>query len=288
MNADGTNVRSFIVLGGMTLTGNTPFWSPDGSRIVFQSYRDSTKAEIYIVDKEGINITRLTTNEANDWAPVWAPRKRGVEVSEDMVIIPRSSALAPMTVQELTARATSAVVRIKTDLGSGSGFVFDPSGFILTNNHVISGAKTITVYLADGTSYAGRVLGRDLVRDLAVVKIEAGNLPYLSIGDLSEVNQGAEAVVLGYPLGDEKVSVTRGVVSAIKTDGGRNITWVQTDAAINPGNSGGPILTLQGQVMGVVAGKYAGIGLEGLGFGISANTVKLYLDRLKSGETITS
>jgi len=288
MNADGTNVRSFIVSGGMTLTGNTPFWSPDGSRIVFQSYRDSTKAEIYIVDKEGINITRLTTNEANDWAPVWAPRKRGVEVSEDMVIIPRSSALAPMTVQELTARATSAVVRIKTDLGSGSGFVFDPSGFILTNNHVISGAKTITVYLADGTSYAGRVLGRDLVRDLAVVKIEAGNLPYLSIGDLSEVNQGAEAVVLGYPLGDEKVSVTRGVVSAIKTDGGRNITWVQTDAAINPGNSGGPILTLQGQVMGVVAGKYAGIGLEGLGFGISANTVKLYLDRLKSGETITS
>ena len=93
---------------------------------------------------------------------------------------------------------------------------------------------------------------------------------------------------MGYPLGLEDLSVTRGLVSAVKDDTGRNIRWIQTDSAINPGNSGGPMLNLQGQVIGVVSAKFVGVSIEGVGFAISANTVRLYLDRLLEGEAVPS
>ena len=133
---------------------------------------------------------------------------------------------------------------------------------------------------------SGTVQGRDLVRDLAVVKVETGGLPSLELGDLSRMNLGQQVVVLGYPLGAETVTITSGLLSTTEFDAGRNITWLQTDAAVNPGNSGGPLLNLQGQVIGVVSAKLVGVAIEGVGFGISANTVKLYLDQLLAGETI--
>ena len=284
MNADGTDVRRLTSEG---YASNHPYWSPDGAQIVFHSYKDvKEKAEIYIMDRDGSNMTRLTDNSANDWGPVWVPRKRGVQVTEASVIIPDASTLKAMMVQEVTARARKAVVRIKTDLGSGSGFIINPGGLILTNNHMIRDAEEITVYLQDGTSYAGIVEARDLVRDLALVKIEAAELPYLELGDLSQVGLGQQVVVLGYPLKAEEIAVTSGLVSSIQFDSGRNITWVQTDSAINPGNSGGPMLNLQGQVIGVVSAKMVGVAVEGMGFAISANTVNMYLPRLEAGEVI--
>ena len=90
----------------------------------------------------------------------------------------------------------------------------------------------------------------------------------------------------GFPLGSSELTITRGLVSAIKSDTGRNILWIQTDSAINPGNSGGPLLNLQGQVIGVVSAKFVGVSIEGIGFAISVNTVNLYLDRLKAGDVI--
>lgn len=187
----------------------------------------------------------------------------------------------------MTAGARSGVVRIETDLGSGSGFVIDSEGLILTNNHVISDASEITVFLGDGASFEGTVLGRDLTRDLAVVRIETGGLLALQLGDLSQVGLGQQAVVLGYPLGAETLNITSGFVSAMEFDDGRNINWVQTDSAVNPGNSGGPLLNLQGQVVGVVSSKFVAVAIEGVAFAISANTVELYLDRLIAGEVIT-
>ena len=203
------------------------------------------------------------------------------------MVIPNASTLKAVTVQELTANARGAVVRIETDLGSGSGFIIDPDGLILTNNHVIRDASEITVFLDNGTSHTGTIQGRDLVRDLAVVKIEASSLPTLELGDLSGVGLGQQVVVLGYPLGTENVTITSGFVSSTDTDGGRNIIWVQTDSAVNPGNSGGPLLNLQGDVVGVVAAKFVSVAIEGVGFAISANTVILYLGRLKAGEVIS-
>ena len=276
--------------------GFVPNWSEDGERIVFHSYRDAgdneglNGAEIYLMNRNGLNVTRLTDNATFDGAPAWAPRKRGVEVNEASVVIPDASTLKPLTAREVTASAGEAVVRIEVALesgsASGSGFIIDPEGLLLTNNHVISGAETITVYLSDGTSYEGTVQGRDLVRDLAVVKIEANDLPWLELGDIGQLGLGSEVLVMGYPLGLEDLSVSRGLVSAIKDDTDRNIQWIQTDSAVNPGNSGGPMLNLQAQVIGVVSAKFVGVSIEGVGFAISANTVKLYLDRLLEGEVV--
>jgi serine protease Do len=191
-------------------------------------------------------------------------------------------------VQEVTALASEAVVRIKTDLASGSGFLISSDGYILTNNHMVSDAKEITVYLKNGSKYTATVKGRDLVRDIALIKIEANGLKFLEIGNPIEVDLGQQVVVLGYPLAGENVSVTSGIISTIDFDDGRNITWLQTDSAINPGNSGGPMLNMKGQVVGIVSAKMVGVAVEGIGFTISANTVNVYLSRLKNGEIIRS
>ena len=204
------------------------------------------------------------------------------------MVIPKASALKAKAVAEVAARVRTAVVQIETDLGRGSGFIIDSEGFILTNNHVIQDAKTITVFLDDRTSYTATVHGRDLVRDLAVIKIEATDLPTLEIGDASHTPLGTEVIALGYPLGEPDLTVTSGLVSAFKSDTGTNRTWIQTDSVINPGNSGGPLLNLQGEVIGVVSAKIAGAGIEGTGFAVSSNTVKLYLERLMAGEVITN
>ena len=296
--------RPSVSFGGFGLTSNNVFdgnagWSPDGTQIVFNSRRDSAQDvpeanEIYVMNADGSDVRRLTTNSAIDAGPRWAPRKQGVEVSEASVIIPNASALKAMTPQEVTANVRAAVVRIETDLGSGSGFIIDPNGLVLTNNHVISDGGEITVFQEDGTGFTGIVLGRDLVRDLAVLRIEADVLPALELGDLSQVPLLSVGLVAGYPLDTQSFTVTQGQISAFPVDIGRNIVWIQTDATVNPGNSGSPLLNLQGQVIGVMTTKFVDASIEGgdptissVGFAISSNTVKLYLERLKAGETIT-
>jgi S1-C subfamily serine protease len=239
------------------------------------------------MDKDGGNVTRVTNSSAIDIASVWLPRMRGVEISEALAVFPDlTETLEDYNVQQITARSRSAVVKIETNMGSGSGFIIDSEGKILTNNHVIVDAEEITVYLDDGTTYEAEIFSRDLVHDIAIIVIEASDLPFLEIGDLGEVELGQQVVVLGYPLDKDNLAVTSGLVSAIEYDSGRNITWVQTDSAINPGNSGGPILTLQGRVVCVVSSKLVGISVEGVGYAISANTLKMYLPRLLNGETI--
>lgn len=283
MNVDGSNRRL------LRDDAFVPFWSPDGSKIVFYSFPGDDSAEIFIMDRDGSKIVQLTDHSAMDFVPVWLPRMRGVSVTEESVVIPDISfGLPRMEIEDITTMAGKATVRIETDLGSGTGFIINSSGIILTNNHVISDAEEITVYLADGTNYDGEVLGRDMVHDIAVVKIEAEDLPYLEMAELGTVNPGQQVIVLGYPLGKENVSVTSGLVSTTEYDIGRNIVWIQTDSAINPGNSGGPMLNLQGQVIGMVSAKLVGISVEGVGFAISTNTVLTFLDRLLDREIIDS
>ena len=285
MNSNGSDVRQ---LTPTSSSHNCPAWSPDGGKILFHSFRDSDQAEIYVMSRDGSDLTRLTSNAVRDWCPLWAPRKQGLEVDAESIVIPSASSLRPMTVQEVTERTRASVVRIETDLGSGSGFVIDPNGLILTNNHVIVDADEITVTMEDGTSFNGRVLGRDMVRDLALIEIDAEHLPALELGDLSRVALASDVLVLGFPLDSSDLVVTRGVVSAVKGDDTRNITWVQTDATINPGNSGGPLLNLQGQVIGVVSTKFVAVSVEGAGFAVSTNTIRLYLERLRAGKIIAN
>ena len=130
--------------------------------------------------------------------------------------------------------------------------------------------------------------GRDLIRDLALVKIAADNLKTLGLGDVSRVLLGSDLMALGYPLGVTGLTTTVGKTSSIKYDPSRNVAYVQTDTNINPGNSGGPLVDMQGNVIGVVTSKIVSDVVEDFGLTISINTVRLYLDRLKAGEVITN
>ncbi|MDP3061717.1 MAG: trypsin-like peptidase domain-containing protein [Chloroflexota bacterium] len=279
MNPDGTNVRQ-LVPPQQDWNYQVPALSWDGTNLLFQGRKTGESADIYVMDLATGSMTRLTTDVGEDLVPAWAPRKAGVAVSDASVVIPMSGALKAMTVQEVTAKVRTSVVRIVTDLGSGSGVILTSNGVILTNNHVIVDAKTIAVYLDDGTKLTGVVKWRDQVRDLALVKVEATGLPAASLGDLGQVAVGADAVVLGYPLGGKDLTVTKGIVSSVKSDVGRNVTWLQTDSAVNPGNSGGPVFNLQGQVVGIVSAKIVSPSVENVGFAIAVNTLRLYLPDL--------
>ena len=132
--------------------------------------------------------------------------------------------------------------------GVGSGFIVDPSGVIVTNNHVVKGATELTVTLNDGRKFAGRVVGRDPSTDVAVVSIAAKNLPTLALGESRTLRVGEWVVAIGSPLGLSK-TVTAGIVSALNRDVQINerVSFIQTDAAINPGNSGGPLIDMRGR-----------------------------------------
>ena len=169
--------------------------------------------------------------------------------------------------------------------GVGSGVIYDAKkGYIATNNHVVAGAKEITVYLTDGRNVKGKVLGTDPATDLAVVKIDAKNLPEAPMGDSDTIQVGEPAIAIGNPLGMElRGSVTVGIVSALNrqiTVGDNKYTLIQTDAAINPGNSGGALVNADGELMGINSAKYAGNGVEGIGFAIPINTAKPILQTL--------
>lgn len=182
-------------------------------------------------------------------------------------------------------------VRERVVEGVGSGVIYDAKkGYVATNNHVVQGAKEITVYLTDGRNVNGKVLGTDAATDLAVVKIDAENLPEAPLGDSSTIQVGEPAIAIGNPLGMElRGSVTVGIVSALNRTvnvGDNKYTLIQTDAAINPGNSGGALVNADGEVMGINSAKYAGSGVEGIGFAIPINTAKPILEGLVKHGTI--
>lgn len=160
--------------------------------------------------------------------------------------------------------------------GAGSGVIISKDGYIITNNHVIEGARSIKVTLGDGKTLDGRLIGRDPFTDLAVIKVDADNLPYAKLADSNRLKVGQIAIAIGNPFGLGK-TVTAGIVSAldrsIQTDRGALIeSLIQTDAAINPGNSGGALVNSSGEVIGINTAIYQGA--QGIGFAIPSNTVK--------------
>jgi S1-C subfamily serine protease len=159
----------------------------------------------------------------------------------------------------------------KTIESLGSGFVFDPAGYILTNNHVVDGANAVTVTFADGSVYPATIAGRDKDADLAVLKIDAGHkVPYVSFGDSGKVRVGDWVLAVGNPFGLPGTS-TAGIVSALHRDIQDTAfdDFIQTDAAINRGNSGGPLFNMEGEVIGVNSAIYAPSGTsDGVGFAI--------------------
>lgn len=189
----------------------------------------------------------------------------------------------------LVAKVRPAVVAINTEVisfdffnqpftqqGAGSGWIIDEVGYIVTNNHVIQGAKTITVTLDDGRSLKARIVGADRLSDIAVLRIDAPNLAKLPIGDISQEQVGNWVIAIGNPLG-LGLSATNGIISALDVSlpaaPGQTVDdLIQTDAAINPGNSGGPLINMKGEVIGINSIKISRTGVEGMGYAISTRT----------------
>lgn len=166
--------------------------------------------------------------------------------------------------------------------GSGSGIIFDKSGYIVTNHHVIEGANSVSVTLSGGKKVSAKIIGGDSKTDIAVLKIDAENLPVAKFGDSSKVRVGDTAIAIGNPLGQEFAgSVTTGVISAlnrtINTDG-KEYKVIQTDASINPGNSGGALCNEAGEVIGINTLKLKSA--EGMSFAIPINEAKPIIEAL--------
>jgi len=181
--------------------------------------------------------------------------------------------------------------QVEVNQGVGSGVIFQSDGYIVTNNHVISGAKDITVSLADGRSLPGKLIGADAATDIAVVKVEATDLPTATFGNSDDIMVGEPAIAIGNPMGLEfQGSVTSGVISALNRTldiGERRVKLLQTDAAINPGNSGGALVNADGLVIGINSAKVAANGVEGMGFSIPINTVRPIIEELiKNGHVV--
>ncbi|AZV58807.1 trypsin-like peptidase domain-containing protein [Clostridium sp. AWRP] len=178
------------------------------------------------------------------------------------------------------------------DAGSGSGVIIDSNGYIVTNYHVVQGADKITVKLSSNKILNASVLGTDQRSDLAVIKVDAKNLPVVRFGDSSKVKVGDTAIAIGNSLGDKFAgSVTAGIISALNRKieyNGSIYKVIQTDAAINPGNSGGPLCDLQGNVIGINSLKIgANLNAEGMGFAIDINEAKNIIKSLMNSGKVS-
>ncbi|MDT8902045.1 trypsin-like peptidase domain-containing protein [Anaeroselena agilis] len=229
--------------------------------------------------------------------------------------------LGPGTIQNIVKQTGPAVIKIETEVKTrrqddpffndpffreffgdqfkarpeiaqalGSGFIVSPDGYIVTNNHVVSGATKIDVYLTSRKEpYPAELIGSDEQLDLAVIKIDAGdNLPTLKFGDSNKLEAGSWVIAIGNPYGLDH-TVTVGVISAkgrpININGNQFTDLLQTDASINPGNSGGPLINLQGEVIGINTAINAQA--QGIGFAIPSSTVTQVLDQLIQGKKVS-
>jgi len=212
---------------------------------------------------------------------------------------PGSVSLALPNIADVVAKVKPSVVAITTEVvsldffnrpftqqGAGSGWILDENGIIVTNNHVVEGASTITVTMDDGNIFTvdQSSVFTDGLNDLAIVKIDAQNLPAVSVGDSNALRVGEWVVAIGNALG-QGIRATEGIISrqgvAIPVTQGQPLyDLLETTAAINPGNSGGPLVNLAGEVIGITSAKIATVGVEGMGYAISTETAIPIIEEL--------
>ena len=220
-------------------------------------------------------------------SPPVTPPATAIDPNFSLSSVGNSSVVLP-DVAEVVARVKPAVVAINTTLpgysiftgsytqqAAGSGWIIDEDGLIVTNNHVVEGAQSIDVTLDDGRTFPAETVRTDPLTDLAVVKIDAGDLPAATVGDSSRLRIGDWVTAIGNSLG-MGIGATTGVVSGLAVslpiaEGQTLYDLIQTDAAINPGNSGGPLVNMAGEVIGITSAKISQVGVEGMGYAISIN-----------------
>lgn len=286
-----------------------PAYSPADSYDRTASYESaSSKKQPGYVTRKGLAIALICTMLATSGLTVGGLALGGVFNNKRVSaynnnIAPTSHPVASsegsqLSIQEIAAANENAVVEIFTEKvitdywlqnyvtqGAGSGVLIDSDGYILTCNHVVDGARSITVTTKNGAQYDAELIGGDEATDIAVLKIKGSNFSTITYGDSSQLMIGDRAVVMGNPLGNLGGSISSGIISALDRSvnvEGKAMTLIQTDAAINPGNSGGGLFDGQGRLIGIVVAK-AGESTsdaEGIGFAIPINHAAVIADQL--------
>jgi S1-C subfamily serine protease len=221
--------------------------------------------------------------------PVDASTVSDVTIDESSAVITAVDRVAPAVVT-IQSRSSG----LLGQSGSGSGFIYDEDGYILTNRHVVEDADELTVELMDGREFSGTVYGIDTLTDLAIVTIDAQDLPAAPLGSSEGLEPGQLAIAIGNPLGNFRNTVTTGVVSGLgrriqasgpsQTSSDQLNNLIQTDAAINPGNSGGPLVNSAGQVIGV--NTAVSTDAQGIGFAIPIDVARPIMEQAIDGEEI--
>jgi len=236
-------------------------------------------------------------------SPAATPTATPIDPNFSLPSIGDSAPVLP-SIAEVVAKVKPSVVAINvrvpgfsiftgsfTQEGAGSGWIIDEDGLIVTNNHVVQGAESITVTLDDGRTFPAEAARTDPLTDLAVLKINAENLPAANVGDSSRLQVGDWVIAIGNSLG-LGIGATTGIVStlgvSIPVSAGQTLyDLIRTDTAINPGNSGGPLVNMAGEVIGITSAKITQVGVEGMGYAISSNVAMPTIEELvKTGYVV--
>jgi serine protease Do len=235
-----------------------------------------------LVEQVGPSVVNIRTIEKAKAATPGAPdeqmleffRRFGIPVPPNMPRSPRPERNQPDADEEQPR-------------GVGSGFILTADGFVMTNAHVVDGADEVIVTLTDKREFKAKIIGADKRTDVAVVKIEATNLPAVKLGDVSRLKVGEWVMAIGSPFGLDN-TVTAGIVSAKQRDTGDYLSFIQTDVAINPGNSGGPLINLRGEVVGINSQIYSRSGgFQGISFAIPMDEAARVADQLRASGKVT-
>lgn len=238
-----------------------------------------------LISTDTTTETPTTTSITNPIDPGWlAPA-----TESETAILPSIADVVALVKPSVVAINTEYVTydifnRPYEEQGAASGWIIDEDGLIVTNNHVVEGASSVTVTLADGRTFPAETIRTDVLSDLAIIKIDANNLPAAQVGDSAALRVGDWVITIGNSLG-LGISATKGIVSAkdisLPVSEGQTLDdLIQTDAAINPGNSGGPLVNMAGEVIGITSVKVAQVGVEGMGYAISINSAMPIIQQL--------
>lgn len=219
--------------------------------------------------------------------PSWSPPRTGEEAPTLPSIADVVEKVYPSVVAITTEVVTLDIfLTPRSQSGAGSGWIIDKNGIIVTNNHVVEGAKKIRVELYDGRVFEADPsnIYTDPLTDLAVIKIDASNLPAAMVGDSTKLRVGDWVIAIGNPLGRgirAKEGTVSGLKVALEVDRGQTLDdLIETSAAINPGNSGGPLVNMRAEVVGITSAKISGVGVEGMGYAISTNAAVPIIEQL--------
>ena len=244
-----------------------------------------------------ITSNNKDTSEKDSKVSEYIPQEDTFDPNGPKIEIENNTSSKDLSAEQVYADVSPSIVGIviyentgeisQDSKGEGSGIIMSQDGYILTNSHVIGDSKkyNVKVVVNSNDEYAGAIVGYDTRTDLAVVKINASNLPAATFGNSDNIKVGSWVLAIGNPGGmDFANSLTRGIVSALNrsVSSSNPVKYIQTDAAINPGNSGGALVNMSGQVIGINTSKIVSTGFEGMGFAIPMNTAKSVVDDLIS------